>query len=167
MPEAVLKDFTAASLPLQMNGRWPGRYPQWREPGMNARPVMKRGRAELGSEAGQLTVASYTVPEGFRFVFTGLVFEFIGSGWIEGGPDLILNVKIESPSGERPVQYLQDIRTELGSRKDGPYPIPALVQLNNSNRLVALLDDSGSIGPGNRVVVHLDGYEFPESEAAF
>ena len=167
MSQGVLSQFTENALPLLQNGRWPGAYPQWRVPGANARPVMRHGVAAIAEQTGEYTVVEYTVPQGMRFVFTGLVWNFLGSGWIEGSNELVLDMLIVGPSGTRTVQYLNNLTFQIGSRTDGPFPVPALVQLNNSNILRARMtqNDINLVGNNNLVMIH--GYEFPESEAAF
>lgn len=139
----------------------------WREPGRNARPIVEIGSYALTGGVASAVVATVTVSEGFRAFLTGVVFEVVDAdGWVEGSGSITLRIQVTSTAGTvRPVPYLGALTTSLGSRFNGPYEMPAFWQFNNSNIITATVSETGVVPAGAVVIVHLVGYEIPESEA--
>lgn len=153
--------------PLAELGRTPGSPGfQWREPGRNAVPVVAQGSAALTGAAGSANVLVYDVPEGMVFVLTGVLLQFMGTGWNQGGSDLIISITVAGSAAARTVQYFGDVRTQIGSLDNGPYRFPCSYRFLQQSRLTVRFTESGVIPGGDtqNFIAHLVGYEVPESE---
>lgn len=137
---------------------------QWSIPGRNARPVLPMVSTVLSGEAGNTTVALYTVPHGFRFFLAGVLVQLFGDGWLPGSPDLVVAFVCTGASGDRKLQYLNSIKTPLGSVERGPFPLPMTLQFVAGDVLAAAIAETGVVPSGGRLLTSVYGWEVPESE---
>lgn len=137
---------------------------QWAIPGRNARPVMAAGSVAVAGVAGTQNVVEYLVPFGFRFFLSGVVVQYFGQGWQQGGNDLITRFVVRGASGVRRIQWLNAIRTELGSVQCAPWLLPMALEFTAADAISATLTESGIVPGGDFFTVYVVGYEVPESE---
>jgi hypothetical protein len=151
-----------------MRGRTGGKWPyQWLYPGPNSRHVLERGSvATPAFAAAPAVVASYTVPEGYRFSLRAVVVDGSQvSNWVPGSSDMLFNLRVISP-GTRIVDYFQDVKTPLGSTVI-PWPVLGRLEFTSDDVLqwdVATVQNVG-VGDPNFVSCFLLGHIYPNSEA--
>jgi hypothetical protein len=154
----------ALASPRRRVGTWP--Y-QWLYPGPNSRHVRAAVTAATPFPAGfgtPLTLADYTVPNGYRFSLRGIVANNNVSDWIEGDGNVVFNLVVRSV-GSRNVDYLQNVTTRLGSSLE-PWPILGRLEFQSGTRLVltvtalAVVTVAGAFGYGM-----LLGHEYPNPES--
>jgi hypothetical protein len=140
---------------------------QWVTPGRNARPVMAVESAVLSGVLGTTTAMNlYVVPVGMRFFLSSIVIEFVGDGWAVGGDDLLMSFVLRGASVERPLQYLSNLRFPFGSMVDGSFSLPCALEMVAFDEIRGeVLESTGLVPSGGRVVMGVFGYEVPESDS--
>lgn len=164
---ANLKNLTDRGRSLAALGQSAGKpfaY-QWAIPGRNARPVMSTLSAALAGVVGSTTLHLYSVPQGMRFFMTGVIVQLFGDGWQIGSDALVMSFLLEGASAERPVQYLNNIRTPLGSVNVAPFPLPVALEFNALDVLTGQFSETGIVPAGGNLLMGVFGYEVPESES--
>ena len=141
---------------------------QWLYPGPNSRPVFENGVIPLPDISGgspvSAQVITYQVPDGWRFSLRGIVLDFIGSGWVEGSGDLVFNVEVQA-AGIRNLEFLGNVKTVIGSRVDGPYPILGRMEFAPLDILVVNVTNNAVANIGTQfVTAHLVGHIYPNSQ---
>lgn len=137
---------------------------QWSVPGRNARPVLATSSALSQGAAGTVSFDLYTVPAGMRFFMNGFIVQFLGD-WNVGSDDLLSSFVLRGASVERPLQYLSGLRLPFGSLTDGPFPLPAAIELVAFDLVVGRFVENGLLPAGGRLILGVFGYEVPESES--
>lgn len=144
-------------------GVWP--Y-QWLFPGPHSKHVLYNQYVNSPGPGAQATIGQpYVVPEGLRFSLRGIVFGYFGtSAWDEGTTEVEFSLQVVG-AGSRNVDYLQNVRTHLGSA-DQPYPILGRLEFEPLNQLSVLVVVNSVIAlwPPNTFFAHLVGHTYPNSE---
>lgn len=155
----------ALESPRRLVGKWP--Y-QWLFPGPNSRHVLVNDQASVPNGAhSTVQIAAYQVEDGLRFSLRGVVFAFEGAGWNEGTATGLSFTLVADLAGPMNVDFLQNVRTQLGSTQQ-PYPILGRLEFEPLTNLYVVVENLGGVvaaGPPNTVVAHLVGHTYPNSEA--
>jgi hypothetical protein len=160
-PQQLVKAAQPLASPQRMMGVFP--Y-QWQFPGPHAKHVLANGTLALPpADASVNAILTYQVPTGLRFSLRGVVFQFVGTGWIQGSGDLVFSLQV-TDAGSREVDFLNSVETQLGS-VEFPYPIlgplefapESFLTVNVQNNAVAVTADQFCIA-------HLVGHTYPNAE---
>lgn len=111
------------------------------------------------------TILQYTVPTAYRFSLRGIVIAANVASWAQGSGDMLFTLSVLS-GGDRNVDFLFNIKTELGSLQNGPYPIGGRLEFESDDVLQMTVTTVNNVGIGapNFVTGHLWGHIYPNSE---
>jgi hypothetical protein len=160
------RSLVKAAQALEDPRRMLGTYPyQWSYPGPHSKHVLANDSIAIPvMGAGPAQVLSYEVPAGLRFSLRGIVFGFVGTGWNEGTGDLLFTLECVD-SGQRAVDFLQNVKTHLGSA-DFPYPILGRLEFAPDSVLLVTANNVGVTVTGvQSVYAHLVGHTYPNAES--
>lgn len=156
-----------AVMDARQGGKWP--Y-QWLYPGPNSRHVLVRGSVATPAYASgggtAVEVVNYVVPEGYRFSLRAIVVDGSQvSNWVPGSSDMLFNLHVVS-AGDRIADFLQDVKTPLGSAVI-PWPILGRLEFLSLEKLVWEVATFQNVGVGdpNFVSCFLIGHIYPNGEA--
>lgn len=168
-PATALVDYTRAiERSQEPKEEWP--Y-NWVFPGSHSRHVLSQGSLPVPdyvAASGPATgvVLQYVVPDGMRFSLRGVVVAANVASWNQGSTDMTFTLAVVS-GGNRNVDFLFEVNTELGSLQEGPYPIGGRLEFESLDVLEWSVTASANVGIGspNFVICHLWGHTYPTSEA--
>lgn len=166
-PAVALIEYTRAiERSQEPKEEWPYR---WLFPDAHSDHVLAQGSLPTPTYSpgtpGTGIVLQYTVPDAMRFSLRGIVIVGNVSGWAQGSGDMFFDLSVAS-GGDRKVDFLSDILTELGSLQTGPYPIGGRLEFESKDILQLQVTTVANVGIGspNFVTCHLWGHIYPNSE---
>jgi len=142
--------------------------PQYLFPGPNSRHVLAASKVAVPdytiAPATATLAPTFTVPDGMVFSLRGVsILGFVAS-WNQASGDLLFTLSVLS-GGNRAVDYLQNIDTELGST-ELPFPIGGRLEFEPLDQLIWTVLASANVGFGapNVVKAYLWGHLYPASQ---
>jgi len=171
------RELIRAAQPLADPKRALGRFQyQWLDPGPNSRMVMANGSVALPDlTSGSVTVdifsSPYTVPEGWRFVLTGIAIGAFASDWVPGSGQLTFTLVVQYSTGPRNVEWLQNMVFGLGTVFNGSVlteKIDGRLEFEPLAVLQPQVTNSGigTPNPNDYAFCVLRGFEYPNPESA-
>lgn len=162
-PALALTDYTRGIQNSQTpQAEWP--Y-NWLFPGAHSDHVLAQGSVPTPDYGSSAPILQYVVPTAMRFSLRGLVLAGNVASWVQGSGDLLFSLSVIS-GGNRNVDFLFNVPTELGSLQNGPYPIGGRLEFESDDVLQLTVTSVANIGVGapNFVTGHLWGHIYPNSE---
>lgn len=138
----------------------------WRELPETGEYIHARNSIEVpAADDSYNVITTFTVQAGYAAVITHLLFNFVGTTPPVDGDAGSIFYSLRVDQGYFPRQFGQ-ISSTLGSLTNGPYPIPGYLRLKAGQTLEGLVvvpsTSSISTGPGNWVICHLLGWQWPD-----
>lgn len=141
-----------------------GTYPyQWLFPGPHSRQVLANNTIAITGPGNTDLILFYQVPDGMIFSLRGIVWGFIGTGWLEGSTQLVFNTTVVA-AGPRKVDFLNNWKTHIGSL-DSPYPMLGRLEFAPLDVVQVAVTNTGGPATGF-AFAHLIGHTYPQTEAA-
>jgi hypothetical protein len=167
MPGKIIapQRLVTAAQPLASPQRMMGTFPyQWQFPGPHAKHVLANAALALPTMDGSVNpILTYQVPTGLRFSLRGIVFQFVGDGWVQGSLDLVFSLAVID-AGTRQVDFLNNVTTQLGS-VEFPYPILGPLEFAPESFLVPSVQNNGVVVTSDQFcIAHLVGHTYPNAE---
>lgn len=160
------RSIPVAAQPLASPQRMLGVYPyQWQFPGPHAKHVLFNRRIALpAADSSQNDIgAAYQVPAGLRFSLRGIVFQFVGDGWVQGSGSLIFSL-VTSDAGSRTVDFLNSVEEQMGSVVI-PFPILGPLEFAPETFLQPRVqNNSVAVSADQYCIARLVGHTYPNSE---
>jgi hypothetical protein len=165
-PATALIEYTRGLEASQTpQAEWP--Y-QWLFPSAHSDHVLAQGSAPTPDYTGgpaSATILQYQVPDAYRFSLRGIVLAANVASWAQGSGDMFFNLSVLS-GGDRNVDFLFNVLTELGSLQNGPFPIGGRLEFESLDVLQLTVETLRNVGIGapNYVTGILWGHIYPNSE---
>lgn len=175
-PQQIIKpgaSLIRAAQPLSDPRRAEGKFPyQWLYPGPNSRMVCANTAAPVpippivtpGTPVSAI-LASYEVPDGFRFVLTDILMQANATDWVPGSGTLTFTAQVVFSTGPRNVQFLANLPFGLGST-ERPWPLHGRLEFEPLAVVEIFVTNSGiaTPGPNDFAYAALNGFIYPNSE---
>lgn len=142
--------------------------PQWLFPGPNSRHVRAYSSVAVPDYSGGAATAAllpaFQIPDGMVFSLRGVQLQVFAQSFNQASGDLLATLAVTA-GGNRNVDYLVNIATELGSN-ELPYPIGGRLEFEPLDMLQWSVTVSANVGIGapNFVAATLWGHIYPAGE---
>lgn len=142
----------------------------WLFPAAHSRHVLSQGAQAVPDYTlapATAIVLQYQVPDGMRFSLRGVVVSGANiQSWNQGSGDLTFTLAVVS-GGNRNVDFLANITTELGSFNQGPFPIGGRLEFESLDILQWIMTAKANVGIGapNFGICALWGHTYPTSDS--
>jgi hypothetical protein len=130
--------------------QWP--Y-EWRYPPLKSIRREPAGSIVAPAVATVTQILAFTVPQGFSYVWEGLLLTYDGGAFVPGSGDIVWSVDVDTPIGitslaNAPLADLQRILFPRGSFGGGPWKLAKAETLKAGQTLRAKVTTTGTITPG-------------------